>query len=92
VRNVHDLEPGVPASVEAGERFIVLSDEDVWDSSPGCCVYIFLRDYQPSKPAEPNALNDEGFREAMLRGSVFEVELDELIDTYIQARWLAKSV
>ena len=90
MRNVHDPDEVFPPSVEAGERFVFLSDCDVWDTTGGCAVYVFVQDYRPERPPVPNGLSHEGLMEAMQDGKTLEVTLDELVDHYIRTVFLPR--
>ena len=84
MRDVNDPDHPFPPSVEAGERFIFLSDADVWDTTSGCSVHIFLRDYHPEIPPNPQGLCHEELKDALLNGTILDLNLDELIDHYVK--------
>lgn len=74
--------------IQVGERIVVLSDDDIWDTSSGCSVYLFLRDFSSSKSPVTPGVTDEVLREALLSVAAVQITVDELVDCYIESRFL----
>jgi hypothetical protein len=77
--------------VAIGERFIMLSDPDVWETTDACEVCIFLQDFETAEPHTPESLCHAEFVRATVEGKVWSIPLDRLIDHYIRSLILARS-
>lgn len=81
---VHNPKVAAPLVVERGERFVLLSDCDVWDSTSGCEVYVFTEDFRSHEAHDPSGLDHESFMAALRDGKTFRIDLDVLLDHYLK--------